>query len=144
MINTSAARVHRGKVVLPRPASSMIALTLFLATIELVAQSPQPSPQTTAPTLHVYSRETIVDVTVTDAKGNPVHGLTRDDFTIKEDNKPQPIRAAFTSTTASPSPHRPNSHPTSTPTSSHHPPAAPSMSSCSTSSTPRQTSTTAY
>ena len=38
------------------------------------AQSPQPA--TTAPTLKVYARETVVDVTVTDAKGNPVHGLT--------------------------------------------------------------------
>jgi VWFA-related protein len=46
-----------------------------------------------APTLKVYSRETIVDVTVTDSKGNPVHGLTRDDFTIKEDGKPQPIKS---------------------------------------------------
>jgi hypothetical protein len=33
-----------------------------------------------------------VDVTVTDSKGNPVHGLTRDDFTVLEDGKPQPIR----------------------------------------------------
>jgi VWFA-related protein len=54
------------------------------------AQSPQPTP---APTLKVYARETIVDVTVTDSKGNPVHGLTQSDFTIKEDNKPQPIRS---------------------------------------------------
>jgi hypothetical protein len=34
-----------------------------------------------APTLKVYSRETFVDVTVTDAQGRPVHGLTRNDFT---------------------------------------------------------------
>jgi VWFA-related protein len=46
-----------------------------------------------APTLKVYSRETIVDITVTDSKGNPVHGLTQADFTVKEDNKPQPIRS---------------------------------------------------
>jgi VWFA-related protein len=30
---------------------------------------------------------TIVDVTVTDAKGNPVHGLKESDFTVLEDNK---------------------------------------------------------
>ena len=46
-----------------------------------------------APTIKVYSRETIVDVTVTDAKGYPVHGLTRDDFTVKEDGRAQPIRS---------------------------------------------------
>ena len=50
-------------------------------------------PSASATTLKVYSRETIVDVTVTDAKGNPVHGLTRDDFTVKEDGKPQAIKS---------------------------------------------------
>ena len=33
----------------------------------------------------------MVDVTVTDAKGQPVHDLKESDFTIKEDGKPQPI-----------------------------------------------------
>src|ERR1039458_766851 len=73
-------------------------------------QPPQPSPP--APTLKVYSRETIVDVTVTDAKGNPVHGLTQSDFTVKEDSKPQPIRSFeefgnATPTTAQPLPKLP-------------------------------------
>ncbi len=45
-----------------------------------------------APTLHVYSRETIVDVLVTDDKGQPVRGLTRSDFTVEEDGNAQPIR----------------------------------------------------
>jgi VWFA-related protein len=40
----------------------------------------------------VNSRETVVDVTVTDAKGQPVHGLKEPDFTVKEDGKPQPLR----------------------------------------------------
>jgi VWFA-related protein len=43
------------------------------------------------PTLHVYSRETIVDVLVTDDKGQPVRGLTHSDFAISEDGHPQPI-----------------------------------------------------
>jgi VWFA-related protein len=55
------------------------------------AQSPQPI--ITAPTLKVYARETVVDVNVTDAKGNPVHGLTQADFTVKEDGKSQAIRS---------------------------------------------------
>jgi hypothetical protein len=45
------------------------------------------------PTLKVYSRETVVDVTVTDSHGNPVHGLTQADFTVKEDGKLKPIRS---------------------------------------------------
>jgi VWFA-related protein len=57
-------------------------------------QSPQspPPPRPPTATLQVYARETIVDVTITDAKGNPVHGLKKEDFTVKEDGKPQPIR----------------------------------------------------
>ena len=43
--------------------------------------TPQSPPLSTAPTLRVTSRETIVDVTVTDDKGNPVHGLKQKDFT---------------------------------------------------------------
>jgi len=39
----------------------------------------------------VYSRLTVVDVTATDSKGQPVHGLKRSDFTIKEDGKEQPV-----------------------------------------------------
>ena len=83
---------------------SKSALTLFFLTLALsrIAGRAQTTPGTPAParqavstpptpTLKVYSRETIVDVTVTDAKGNPVHGLKQSDFTIKEDNKPQPI-----------------------------------------------------
>jgi VWFA-related protein len=45
-----------------------------------------------AVTLYVNSRETVVDVTVTDAKGQPVHDLKESDFTVKEDGKPQPLR----------------------------------------------------
>ncbi len=70
-------------------AHSHVHFTLAAACLTLAAVAQIPS----APTLKVYSRETIVDVTVTDAKGNPIHGLTRDDFTVKEDGKPEPIRS---------------------------------------------------
>ena len=45
-----------------------------------------------APTLRVTSSLVFLDVTVTDKKGHPVvTGLTKDDFTITEDKKPQRI-----------------------------------------------------
>jgi VWFA-related protein len=44
------------------------------------------------PTLKVDTRLTLVDVTVTDSKAHPVHGLTQADFTVKEDGKEQAIK----------------------------------------------------
>jgi VWFA-related protein len=55
------------------------------------AAAAQSSTGAGAPTLKVYSRLTVVDVTVTDNKGQPVHGLSKTNFTIKEDGKAQPI-----------------------------------------------------
>jgi len=82
---------------LAKPALTPLLLLTTLGAPHLASemwasdQPPQSPP--TAPTLHVYSREAIVDVTVTDAKGNPVHGLKQSDFTISEDGQPQPIRS---------------------------------------------------
>jgi VWFA-related protein len=75
--------------VAPRALPATALLLLLSAT---PAQTPQPPSATAATTIHVYSRETIVDVLVTDDKGQPVRGLTRDDFTVEEDGHRQPIR----------------------------------------------------
>jgi VWFA-related protein len=53
----------------------------------------KPSPAPSGPTLQVYSRLTVVDVTVTDGKGQPIHGLKQSNFTIKEDGKVQPVES---------------------------------------------------
>ena len=66
-------------------AALLFALTLAAASLTAHAQ--------TMPTLQVYSRETIVDVLVTDKDGHPVHNLKPSDFTVTEDGKPQPIRS---------------------------------------------------
>jgi VWFA-related protein len=70
-----------------RPSKAILLTASLLVTLTAIAQTPPESP-----TLKVYSRETIVDTTVTDNKGQPIHGLLKPDFTLKEDNKPQPIR----------------------------------------------------
>ena len=57
-----------------------------------VAQPQQTATDSSTPTLKVQSKLTIEDVTVTDAKDKPVHGLTQGDFTVKEDGKPQAIK----------------------------------------------------
>ena len=74
-----------------RAPFAVAALACLALAVSALTQPPNNPP--TAPTVKVYSRETIVDVTVTDSKGNPVHGLTKENFTVKEDGKPQPIRS---------------------------------------------------
>jgi Ca-activated chloride channel family protein len=59
-----------------------------------VLSSPQQTPKPAAapaPTIQVNVRLVTVFASVTDAKGGPVGGLTRDNFTVAEDGKPQTI-----------------------------------------------------
>ncbi|MGP8261022.1 MAG: VWA domain-containing protein [Acidobacteriaceae bacterium] len=80
------------------PLAAGIAQTASTAPAEdFPSTSIEPSPGTAAdssvPTLHVTTREIVVDVMVTDANGNPVRGLKQSDFSIEENDKPQPIRS---------------------------------------------------
>jgi VWFA-related protein len=69
----------------------IFAASLLLAS-SLVAQSQQPQPD--VQTLKLSTRIVVLDVVVTDRKGNVVTtGLTQDDFTIVEDKVPQTIRS---------------------------------------------------
>jgi VWFA-related protein len=87
---------------------------MFAIPYVLAAQTPAPSPsqpidsQTTdiqqpTTTLKVSVQRVILDITVTDAKGKPVTGLTQSDFHIAEDGTPQSIRS-FEVHTAEPQP----------------------------------------
>ena len=88
------------------PPARIALLLLLLAAPPLPAQQPpDPAPAVSAtqppdstepiPTLHVTSRLVVLDVVVTDAGGNPVHGLKPSDFTLTEDGAPQSL-ASFT------------------------------------------------
>src|SRR5665213_1929570 len=60
--------------------------------VQAETPSPKQSQPNDVPTIHVNSRLVFLDVTVLDAKGHPVvKGLTKDDFTITQDKKPQRI-----------------------------------------------------
>jgi VWFA-related protein len=66
--------------------------TLFSALLFGAVVSAQ-TPQAPRPTFQLSVNYVDVDVTVTDAAGNFVTGLTRDDFQLLEDGKPQKVDA---------------------------------------------------
>ena len=75
---------------------SILCLAPFLAATLAAAQSPsaspaqdsQPSPTTT---IYTQAKLVVLDVTVQDKDGHPIHGLKREDFTISENRKPQTV-----------------------------------------------------
>jgi hypothetical protein len=95
---------------MPAFRSFVRAVFLFcvVAGLSLHARSQTANPATT--TIRVASDLVYLDVTVVDRKGNPVvTGLSKNDFTITEDGKPQRIFSfdtptAGTETTAGASP----------------------------------------
>jgi hypothetical protein len=69
-----------------------------LALVEMAGMSAaaqatgEPESSSQAPyTLQVQARVVLTDVTVTDKHGNPVTGLTEDDFRILDNGKPQKL-----------------------------------------------------
>lgn len=72
---------------------SLLLLFLFTAAASLCAQTPTPTPKIAEDegVIKVESRLIVVPVSVTDANGQPVQGLTKDDFRVIEEGKPQKI-----------------------------------------------------
>lgn len=68
-------------------------LCAYLASLSAAAQVPgNPSaPSSTPFTLHTGTRVVLTDVTVTDMKGHPIHGLDRSAFRILDNGRPQEI-----------------------------------------------------
>lgn len=67
-------------------------LTIFLITVTGVGHGQAlPTPVPGPPILKAQVRLVILDVSVLDQHGNPVPGLKREDFLVKEDNRPQTL-----------------------------------------------------
>ncbi|HEY0372427.1 MAG TPA: hypothetical protein VGD79_10520, partial [Thermoanaerobaculia bacterium] len=71
-----------------RATALIVAATLALP---LGAQRRPEEPESPRIVENIDVRIINVDVVVTDRKGNPVHGLSADDFTILENSVPKPI-----------------------------------------------------
>ena len=69
------------------PATTSLLLSLFVAALPAAQQPQQPQP----PTFRTLTDIVRLDVTVLGPDGKPVHGLTRDDFTVLEDGKPREL-----------------------------------------------------
>lgn len=68
-------------------------LAIAIAIAPLHSQAPAQSPPATAPTIKVETRVVLLDVVVTDHKGESIPNLRREDFHIEEDGKPQNLSA---------------------------------------------------
>ena len=71
-----------------------VSVLFFSASFFIAAAQPQSQnpPAANQPyTIQAISRVVLTDVTVTDGKGNPVHGLPRSEFQIFDNGKPQTI-----------------------------------------------------
>ena len=79
--------------------SQRCAILLTMATTAAFAAAQQPASEPKLPsgqqpnayTLQVKAQEIVLDLVVTDSKGEPVTNLKRDDFQIYEDKVPQAI-----------------------------------------------------
>jgi VWFA-related protein len=70
----------------------MVALIFFAGGLLPAQQNSSPShAQTSDLVFRSVVNRVILDVVVTDAQGKPVHGLTRRDFSVTEDNVPQRV-----------------------------------------------------
>lgn len=65
---------------------------LVLAVCAAHAQEPPPAPQEPVATLKLTTRIVGVSAVVLDNRGEPVRGLTKDDFVLKQDGKEEEIR----------------------------------------------------
>jgi len=78
--------------MIPRCCRHVLSLIPFLfVVLSLHSQTAAPDSDKTAATIKTTVRRVLVDVVVTDNKGEPVTGLKKGDFEVSEDGKPEVI-----------------------------------------------------
>jgi VWFA-related protein len=75
----------------PRVSSGFWFVVAALSVFPVQSQDPPPGSTPGAPTFKAESRIVVVDVVVTDGKGQSVDGLSQNSFSIVEDGSPQTI-----------------------------------------------------
>jgi VWFA-related protein len=80
---------------------SLVSGSFFTAPAQAQSHQPPPPPPDQPYTIQANSRVVLLDVTVTDSKGNPVHGLPQSAFRIFDNKTPQTI-ASFEEHTGKP------------------------------------------
>ncbi len=70
-----------------RPTKHFLITSVLILSASLSPHQKVRAQTSPTPTVSVYTREVTVDINVTDANGNPVHGLTQNDFTVLENNQ---------------------------------------------------------
>lgn len=73
-----------GNVEAPVKPASFLLLSFLTLCTSANTQQVTPDPSSSIPTLRAQASLVVVDVVVTDANGNPIHSLTREDFAIRE------------------------------------------------------------
>jgi von Willebrand factor type A domain len=83
-------------MIVLRPLRPVLVAAALLLPASLHAQSkpatPEPAPASTAPTIAVDARLVNLPVVVRDKKGALIQNLTKDDFVLQVDGKPQTVR----------------------------------------------------
>jgi VWFA-related protein len=75
----------------PRPLRSLVVTAVVLLTVASAPRAQAPAGQTRQPVFRTGTELVLVNVVVRDKSGAVVRGLTRDDFTITEDDRPQTV-----------------------------------------------------
>jgi len=72
-------------------STAVLAIGVAVAVSGALFAAPQSSSSRQQPVFRASTELVEVDVVVVDKAGNPVHGLTRDDFVVTDREKPQSI-----------------------------------------------------